>query len=375
VNDLLLYSLAEFRDIILPALDLVGARSVVEIGGEGGTFTRELATWAEEGGATVYCIDPSPSDALVELAEESPAVQLLRCRSLEALDGLERADVYLIDGDHNYYTLSRELRTITATAGGSTPVLFVHDVGWPAGRRDMYYDPASLPPEGVHSYDYDEGVTVGCSGTVPDGFRGEGEFAWARSEGGPENGVLTAVEDFLAEHPAFDVRVVPCVFGLAVVYARDSAPAAALSALLDAYADNPLLDRLERNRVTLYLQVLKLQEMLAGLERTAEHWKLRTRDVEVENRALWARVGELEDRVDALSSRHAALVHEVGVVVRARSFTVAEQLSRLHSRLGPHPGISRERLVTLLDGGSGEGNGGAHPGPAPPERTTPRSAP
>jgi hypothetical protein len=375
LDDLLLYSLAEFREIIFPALDLVGARSVIEIGGEGGTFTRELASWAEQRGGTVRCIDPSPSDALAELAARSPAVELLRCRSLEALDGMERADAYLIDGDHNYYTLTRELRAVTSGADGTAPLLFVHDVGWPAGRRDMYYDPASIPAEARHPYEYEDGVTVGCPGTVPDGFRGEGDFAWARTEGGPANGVLTAVEDFLAEHPELQMRIVPCVFGLAVISARGSAHADGLDELLAAYAGNPLLERLERNRVALYLHVLRLQGVLAGLERAVEHWTLRTRDVEVENRALWARVHELEGQLGALSARHAALAREVDVVVRARSFTVAEQLSRLHSRLGPHPGISRERLLALLDGGPTAGNVGAQTAPAPSDRTAPRSAP
>ncbi len=372
-DDLLLYSLAEFREIIFPALDLVGARSVVEIGGEGGTFTRELALWAEERGGTIRCIDPSPSDALLELADRSPAVDLVRCRSLEALDGMERADAYLIDGDHNYYTLSRELRAVTSGADGTGPLLFVHDVGWPAGRRDMYYDPASIPAEGLHPYEYEEGVTVGCPGTVPDGFRGEGEFAWARTEGGPANGVLTAVEDFLAEHPELEMGIVPSVFGLAVIYARASAHAGDLGELLAAYVGNPLLARLERNRVALFLHVLKLQGVLGGLERAVEHWTLRTRDTEVENRALWARVHELEGQLGALSARHEALVREVDTVVRARSFTVAEQLSRLHSRLGSHSGISRERLLALLDGGPAAGNGGTEAGPAPSDHADPRS--
>ncbi|HEX2191659.1 MAG TPA: class I SAM-dependent methyltransferase, partial [Acidimicrobiales bacterium] len=312
MNDLLLYSLAEFREIILPVLELVDARSVVEIGGEGGTFTRELAAWAEARGGAVRCIDPKPSNALVQLAEESPAVEVLRCRSVEALDRMERSDVYLIDGDHNYWTLSHELRAIAGPSGGgdgddgTAPVLFVHDVGWPAGRRDMYYDPAGLPPEGVHPHEYEEGVTVGCASTVPHGFRGEGEFAWARHEGGPANGVLTAVEDFLAERPELDMRVVPCIFGLAVVFRRESPHAGALVELLDPYAGNPLLERLERNRVALYLRVLEVESALVATERALEDWTLRTRDVEVENRALWARVAELEGRLGVLSARHEA---------------------------------------------------------------------
>ncbi|HEX2193012.1 MAG TPA: hypothetical protein VHH09_07435, partial [Acidimicrobiales bacterium] len=65
------------------------------------------------------------------------------------------------------------------------------------------------------------------------------------------------------------------------------------------------------------------------------------------------------------------------LVVRARSFTVAEQLSRLHRRVGHHPGISRERLLALLDGGGRDpGNGGAPESrPRSSERTTPRSGP
>ena len=374
MSDLLIYSLAEFREIILPALDLIGARSVVEIGGEAGTFTRELITWAEERDAMVRCIDPKPSDALVELVGSSPAIELLPCRSLEALQELEPADVYLIDGDHNYWTLSHELRTILRTAGERPPVLFVHDVGWPAGRRDMYYDPSSLPPEAVHPYVYGRGVTVGCPSTVEHGFHGNGEFAWARAEGGPANGVLTAVEDFLDEHPELDLRVVPCVFGLGVVFPKDSPAGHALTKLLESYHGNPILERIEQNRLALYLHVLELQHVVDGLERKVDHWTLRTRDVEVENRALWARVEELEGRLAELAERHEPLAWELRRVVGGRAFALGEKVSRVNARLEGHPPISGRRLLELLDAAApGTPDAFALPRPPASDPTTPRT--
>ncbi|HEV3402093.1 MAG TPA: class I SAM-dependent methyltransferase [Acidimicrobiales bacterium] len=375
MSGLLLYSLAEFRELILKCLDIVDARSVTEIGGEGGTFTAELLAWAEAKGATVRCIDPAPTDELVKMVDASPAGELLRCRSSEALADLETADVYLVDGDHNYYTLSLELRTIDARKEERQPLLFLHDVAWPAGRRDMYYDPESLPPDAVHPYDYERGVTVGSPGLVEHGFSGEGEFAWAKEEGGPANGVLTAVEDFLADRPDLELHVVPCIFGLGVLYANDAPYAAEVGAALAPYVDNPLLARLEQNRLALYLRVLEQQHEVAALGHTVEDWVLRVRDVEVENRALWARVDDLEAHLDSLSKRYDALAKEVETTVQARSFAVAERLSRLHHRLGHTQGISRQRLRALLDGDEPTGGNGARGelGPPSPERTTPRS--
>ena len=52
----------------------------------------------------------------------------------------------MIDGDHNYYTVSEELRLIGERAPGSElPLLLFHDVRWPHGRRDDYFDVAQIP--------------------------------------------------------------------------------------------------------------------------------------------------------------------------------------------------------------------------------------
>jgi len=339
---LLLYSLAEFREIILECLDLVGGRSVVEIGGEDGTFTAELLSWAAARDGRVSCIDPTPSKGLVDLVEASDVGELHRCTSLEALPAMPPSDVYLVDGDHNYFTLLHELEAIEAISGPAFPLVFIHDVGWPSGRRDMYYSPETLPAEAVHPYDYGRGAVIGSSDLVETGFRGEGEFAWAEAEGGPANGVLTAVEQFLADRPQLKLQVVPCVFGLGVVYPSDAPWADAVGALVRTYEEIPLLERLEQNRLDLYLHVLALQ-------RAQFEQGLHVRDVEVENRGLWARVHELEAEMAGLSQRSQQLAVEVATTVAARSFNIAELLSRLHTRGSDKPGISAARMRSLAE--------------------------
>ena len=350
---LLLHSMTEFREVIFGCLEIAGARSVVEIGAEEAAFTRELLTWTEAKGGTLHCVEPAPTPALREMSENAAALTLVEGRSPDALAELGPHDAYLIDGDHNYATVSGELNTIERQCreAGRPYLVFLHDVGWPCGRRDAYYDPESLPPGAVHPFSYDRGATLGTRWAVEGGFRGEGEFAFALEEGGPANGVLTAVEDFLDGRDLTFVTV-PCIFGLGVLFPSSADYAGPLADFLAAYDENPLLERLEQNRLSLYLKVIELQDEQAPVHRQLEQANLRIRDVEAENRALWARTAELEAQVQALAGQLEHLRGEVRAVVASRAFALAERLSHLRGRLGRSegPGLSRERLRDAVEG-------------------------
>ena len=70
--------------------------------------------------------------------------------SHDVLPTLPPADVALIDGDHNWFTVYHELKMLAATsreAGAPLPLLVLHDVAWPYGRRDLYYEPSRIPEE------------------------------------------------------------------------------------------------------------------------------------------------------------------------------------------------------------------------------------
>ncbi len=105
-------SMAQLGELIVACLDAVGARSVAEVGAFAGDLTRLLVDWAGGAGARVLAIDPAPQEPLVRLDDELAQLELIRQTSLDALPALELPDAIVIDGDHNYFTVSRELALI-----------------------------------------------------------------------------------------------------------------------------------------------------------------------------------------------------------------------------------------------------------------------
>jgi Methyltransferase domain len=304
-DDLLIYSVLEHGQLIFRCLDLVKPRRVLEIGSEVGGFTREMVAWAERAGAHFLAVEPLPVPEIVELAERSSAFELVEGSSPEALAGVEPADVYVVDGDHNYWTVINELRAIYAD--DRTPLSILHDVGWPCARRDQYYAPERLPEEALRPYSYEGGRVPGQSELAQGGFGGAGEFAVAIEEGGPKNGVLTAVEDFLAERDDLVLARVPAVFGLGIVYSRTAAYAEPLADLLSQWDDNKLLERLERNRIKLYSRVLELQDQQrrvdAGRDRLMARYALRLGELEAENARLRLARARLLEQVDGAAGQ------------------------------------------------------------------------
>jgi len=309
-------SMAQIADVIVPCLDAAAARSVIEIGALAGDLTRVLVDWAVRSGARVLAVDPSPHRPLIELASESAELQLVRETSLAALPRVELADAVIIDGDHNYFTVTEELRLIEVRAPGrELPLVLLHDVCWPHARRDDYFAVERIPEEFRHP------VAGSAGGLVPGepGLRGDGlpYPGSAAREGGPRNGVLTAVEDFLAGRPELRLAVVPAFFGLGVVWRADAAYAGALERLLGPLDRNPLLERLEANRV----------EQLAVSRAAA---------VELE-----AEQGR--------RARHEAVLERM---LESRAFTIAERLSVLRMRAGIAPDqsvVSKEEIRRALD--------------------------
>ena len=282
------HSLVNLAEVLLPCLDAAGARSVIEVGAYAGDLTGALVDWAVGAGARVWAVDPSPQDRLVQLANERAELELVRKTSFEALGQVPLADAVIIDGDHNYYTVSQELRIIGERAAeGELPLLIFHDVCWPHGRRDDYYAVERIPPE--HRQPIAEG-----GGLHPDepGIRPGGlpYRAAAAREGGPRNGVLTAVEDFLSQQKAMRLAVVPAFFGLGVAWDRNAPWAEAVSAVIDPWDRNAVLARLEQNRV------FHLAEQHVQVVRNARQQAVLTRLLGSSAFGLAERLSRLRDR-------------------------------------------------------------------------------
>jgi Methyltransferase domain len=258
-------SLINNAEIMLACLDAAQTRSVVEVGAYAGDLTRVLLDWARPHGARVLAIDPSPQPELVTLAQEREDLELIEATSHAALGGLPRVDAYVIDGDHNYYTVTEELRLISVgSAEEPLPLLIFHDVNWPHARRDDYFAPELIPEDYRQPTTEGGGLFPGIRGTSPGGL----PYKWpASTEGGPRNGVLTAVEDFV-HAGSLRLAVVPSFFGLGVVWHHDAPYAEALAKLLDPLDRNPIIERLEANRVYHLASVhQQLMEVAAARDR------------------------------------------------------------------------------------------------------------
>lgn len=270
MSELLIHSMSEFSSIILPCLDEAGVRDISEIGSEFGGMSKVLAARAKEIGGTLTCIDPEPATGFAEWQAEAQEVHHIARPSLDVLDEAEARDAWFVDGDHNYYTVFHELEAIDRIQreAGKPLLVFLHDVSWPCARRDFYYAPDRVPPGWRHPHSYDHGVRLGEDGVYEDrGFRGMGQFAVALSAGGERNGVLTAVEDFLKsadseDRPLYYVHI-PAVFGLGIVFDAGAEWSEKVAEFLLPFHANPLLARLEENRLRNYLEVVDWQDKSA----------------------------------------------------------------------------------------------------------------
>lgn len=303
------YSLGNFFEIWAACFDAAGVRSVVEVGAERGRLTQELLKWAAPSGARVVAIEPDPISDLVELVEEHPDLEVIEETSLEALARIPIPDAVVLDGDHNYYTLSNELRLIAERApDGQIPLLVFHDVCWPLARRDQYAAPDRIPPEHRHPYGEDIKLVPGNTGTAERGL----PFEWgALEEGGPRNGVMTAIEDFMNEHEGLRLAVIPIFFGCGLLWPETAPWSDEVAEITEPWDRNPILERVEKARVVQLVQ---------------RH----SREQEIDDRFEYTR--KLEEAVRR--------------IVASRAFAALESLSRL--RRGGKPAFSREELTRLL---------------------------
>ena len=267
MSTLLIHSMSEFRDIILPCLAAAGVRNIAEIGAEFGGMSQELASFAAAAGGHLTSIDPAPKREFIDWADGNDAVRHVAALSLDVIADQRDIDAWVVDGDHNWYTVYHECHAIAerARADGKPLLIFFHDVCWPCGRRDFYYAPDQIPEEHRHPYDYVGGVLPGTDAPVPyRGFRGMGQFAVATHEGGPRNGVMTGIEDFLRDEAEagrdYGFAEVPAVFGLGVLFAADAPWSEQVAEIVLPYHGNALIRRLEENRLVNYLTVIDWQD-------------------------------------------------------------------------------------------------------------------
>jgi hypothetical protein len=189
---------------------------IVEIGSATGINTLNLVDYCIQHSSTIHCIDPLPIGNWDKIGEKFKQIGTHHKKlSLEVLDEIKDGTIYFVDGDHNYYTVFNECKKIFSHPNKKRIALF-HDVEWPYGRRDLYYDYTNIPQSELNEYKFwpvkqgevllqeNEGMNFGqCHA-----FR----------EGGAKNGVRTAIEDFAHDNKDISLFSLIGFHGLMMVY-------------------------------------------------------------------------------------------------------------------------------------------------------------
>jgi cephalosporin hydroxylase len=299
-----------WNDVVAPVIEAAGARRVVEVGALRGENTEQML---ERLGPDVelHVIDPLPDfDPAEHESRFAGRYVFHRDLSVNVLGQVPPMDVALIDGDHNWYTVRAELHLLAKVsrgAGALLPVCVLHDVGWPYGRRDLYYNPHTIPDEHRHAWRR-AGIRRGQSELAVGSGGLNAGLANAKHEGGPRNGVMTAVEDFVAEHDrALRLVVLPVYFGLAIL-AEEAllAERPTLAAVLDRLESPAGKDMLLRLGEEIRLDAAQVDQVL-----------LRERD---------RRIGGLTHRY--LDTIKAAIVNDHHLEMEARLHYLAEVLRK-----------------------------------------------
>jgi hypothetical protein len=205
-------------DIVRPLAELCGARHVLEIGAFRGDHSKHLLGYCESVDGHLTIVEPCPAGGLRQMVEGSKRARLIEAFSDQVADEVELpVDLVVLEGDLNYHTVLRDLKMVQAWGSRQNrgfPVVFVCATSWPYARRDMYYHPSRVPLDA-------------CCPNMKAGFSPwsrelepgliNSDYWNAVDEGGPRNGVLTAVEDFL-DGTGLAHFAIPSNHGLTVVY-------------------------------------------------------------------------------------------------------------------------------------------------------------
>ena len=239
---------------ILPLIEKIKPKHIVEIGSATGINTNNILDYCRHNNSKLTAIDPKPKFDVNELKDEyGEKFEFFEELSLNALPFLEKFDIILIDGDHNWYTVFSELKSIEQhyQKENGFPIIILHDICWPYGRRDLYYNPDTIPNDYLLPYaelgmipnqkelSKDKGMGLNYKG-----------FNNALYEGGDKNGVLTAVEDFIHES-SLDLIFysIPAYHGLGILFLKNNN----IQEIVENIIDYPsIMDDLEKH----YLKVI-----------------------------------------------------------------------------------------------------------------------
>jgi hypothetical protein len=233
-------ALTKFWDgVLAPYLETAQPRMMLLAGRGGDGLTARLLEATGQAASVLHIADPDPDfDVAATRQLYGDRLTLHRAPARDVVGLLAVPDLLLIDADPNWYSVHAVLHAAAAQAARLSrhfPVTLVGNTGWPYGRRDGYGDPAAIPagfrqPHERAGVRPDTTLLCGAGGLFSDQYHAVGEHE-------PRNGVMTAVEDFIAAQGGAVLAASLKLFcGVTVIYPSEAAGNAAVRNLCRAMA-------------------------------------------------------------------------------------------------------------------------------------------
>ena len=259
------YSLGNHEALLSELFEIFSFKSVTEIGVFRGELSKVLMSFMREGGRINLLDIKFEPEARAQIEKSAVAEKVdanfMELRSAEALKLLEHSDLIVIDGDHNYETVSQELLECKRIA---PKVIVLDDVGWPCDVWDISYDPAELQEKDAYS----EGVEL--SPLSPELLDSYGlKFDWVKQRR-DRSGSKPAVEEFLSENPTYRYFSVPAFFGVGVLWdlrqvsAVEAFKLRELAACYDSDVVTSLIQTMELNRLMMLIHMQNAGKIWRG---------------------------------------------------------------------------------------------------------------
>lgn len=261
-SDALFPSLARFKDLITTILKSTQPKHIIQIGVGDGTLTEKLLQYVEKTNGHLTCIDTySWNDNAKNLIQSSS-------NGTWASHIKHAADLYIIDNDYNYYTVSQELQACwnLNQATHQPFLLLLRGTDWPFAHRDAYHNPAAIPKPFLQPHSWTQGLFPDCSETSEDGLLFD-DMAIALSEDGEKNGVLKAVWDFMHDKPQLKRLNIPAFFGLSIIFSDDAPWSADIKNQVEHYQKNQHeILALEENRLNFIAEIIRREYKFSKME-------------------------------------------------------------------------------------------------------------
>jgi glycosyltransferase involved in cell wall biosynthesis len=286
-----------WNNIILPIIEGIDVNYIIEVGSDTGLNTQNILDYCMKHNARMTAIDPIPKFDIDEFKHKyGNKFEIYKELSLSRLPLLNDYDVILLDGDHNWYTVYNELKIIEKTFKNKKnfPLIFVHDVGWPYARRDLYYNPENIPKDYRQPYKK--------LGMYPDksNLKEQGglnpHLNNAIYEKNPKNGIMTAIENFIDESDfKLSFEFINAFFGLGILYITNNKIEKIVKNVIKSAN---LLDILEEKRIKSAIVYSELKSLIDSLEKKLNEEKSKRKEVENRLNELKMKNNSLEKKVN-----------------------------------------------------------------------------